>query len=577
VTAREGILNTDRRRSSILVALACYALAALVVMAPDWARPGRELTGGKDAYLFVWFLGWTPHALTHGLNPFTTHALLGGHPANLMWNTAVPLLGLLGWPVTAAFGPAVTLVVLDTAALIANSLAAYLVLRRWADRGPALLAGLLFGFSPFVIGALLGHLHLAFTPLIWVMLALGDDLLIRERPWRRTGVLLGITVAAQALISEEVLLTSALTALIVVSLVAGLRHRQVKARLAAAGRGLAVAVAVAALLLAWPLSQQFFGAAHLTGAFPNIGGLVADGYGTFTPTGLQRLRPYGLGWAARFPASGPESSSYLGIPLLALCAAATWRLRAQLLGQVAALSLLALAVLSLGPHLVLQGVDTHLLLPWRLLVHLPVLENVITVRLSLFVVMFAAILVAVGLSRLDRRRDRYLAAAVGVLALLPLLPLRLPTSRYEVPAFFTRHADRHYLSTARPSLVLPYPSSADPVAMAWQAQAGYRLSLFGGYLAVPNSKGQTRFGESPNPLERALIGIELGARTTWSADDLPRWRTELHSMDPQLIALGPTRNREVLQRLLTQLLGQPGTPTDGVLLWPHTPTPPPTP
>ncbi len=66
----------------------------------------RDLIGGgSDPQLFVWSLGWWPHAVIHGLNPFVTHVLWAPHGSNLVWTTSVPGLALLLAPVTLAAGP----------------------------------------------------------------------------------------------------------------------------------------------------------------------------------------------------------------------------------------------------------------------------------------------------------------------------------------------------------------------------------------------------------------------------------------------------------------------------------------
>ena len=47
-----------------------------------------------------WYLAWTPHQVLHGHAPWTTDYLSVPHGVNLMWNTLLPLPGLLMGPVT---------------------------------------------------------------------------------------------------------------------------------------------------------------------------------------------------------------------------------------------------------------------------------------------------------------------------------------------------------------------------------------------------------------------------------------------------------------------------------------------
>ena len=48
----------------------------------------------------MWFLAWMPRALAEGTNPLLTDRLNAPDGANLMWNTAVPLIALAVAPVT---------------------------------------------------------------------------------------------------------------------------------------------------------------------------------------------------------------------------------------------------------------------------------------------------------------------------------------------------------------------------------------------------------------------------------------------------------------------------------------------
>jgi hypothetical protein len=74
---------------------------------PVWASPAtKTLQGGDgDPAIFMWFLRWVPFALEHGHDLLVTHYLNYPDGVNLMWNTSLPLPGLLLAPVTEAWGP----------------------------------------------------------------------------------------------------------------------------------------------------------------------------------------------------------------------------------------------------------------------------------------------------------------------------------------------------------------------------------------------------------------------------------------------------------------------------------------
>ena len=110
----------------------------------------------------------------HGHNPFFNTFLNTPSGINLMDNTTMPLLGILGAPITFLWGPIATWNVLLNLALASSALTFYLMARRFVRWRPAaFVAGLLYGFSPFVASEGVGHLFLvvgALPPLVILFL-----------------------------------------------------------------------------------------------------------------------------------------------------------------------------------------------------------------------------------------------------------------------------------------------------------------------------------------------------------------------------------------------------------------------
>src|SRR5262249_12274082 len=154
------------------------------------------------------------HALTHGLNPFFTQYLNAPRGANLAIDTAMPLLGVIGTPITLLAGPVATFNLLLKLGLAASGASMFWVLRRYTTWCPAAFAGgLLFAFSPYLAGQAVRHVFLSFVPLVPLFIPLLDDWLVsRRRSPVRSGLLLGLVAALQYLISPEILLTSAMMA-----------------------------------------------------------------------------------------------------------------------------------------------------------------------------------------------------------------------------------------------------------------------------------------------------------------------------------------------------------------------------
>jgi len=208
----------------LLLPLPLYAFLALALFRSAWQAPASAVIGyGPDPPFFVWSVRWFPFALTHGLDPLVSTYL--DYPAgiNLMGSTSAPLLGLVFGPVTAGWGPLVAYNLAISASLAVSAWCAFLLCCRLVrSRIAGAIAGLVYGFSPFMVGHSLGHPHLVaavFPPLLFLVL---HDLVTRpQRHPMRNGALLGLIVAAQFYLSEEVLAMEAVAVLLAVAVGAG--------------------------------------------------------------------------------------------------------------------------------------------------------------------------------------------------------------------------------------------------------------------------------------------------------------------------------------------------------------------
>ena len=207
------------------VVIVVYLLIGIVAFWPVY--PGisqHRFSNAADFDQTVWFLDWVPHALAHGLNPFFSNALYVPTGVNLAQNTSTPLLGWITAPFAPVFSPLVRANLLMVLAMPISATAAFVVLRKWQVWGPAAaLGGLVYGFSPFMVGQSTAHLELIFVPLPpFIALTVASILQNRGSP-RRLGVQLGLLVAAQYLISPEVLAIVAILTVVAVVCVA-IRH-----------------------------------------------------------------------------------------------------------------------------------------------------------------------------------------------------------------------------------------------------------------------------------------------------------------------------------------------------------------
>ena len=197
-------------RPDSLLALLTYTALAVWITQGAWRSPSSVLAcANGDCVQAAWFLGWVAFAVAHLRDPLTTTYLTPpGHPIGLMWNNSAPLLGLLLAPLTAAAGALVSYNVGIVAGLAGSAWSASLVVGRLTRHAfPAFVAGLIFGFSPWMVGEVRGgHLFLVSLWLVPPSLFLLVRVLSgHERAGVGAGVLLGALLAAQLLISQEVL------------------------------------------------------------------------------------------------------------------------------------------------------------------------------------------------------------------------------------------------------------------------------------------------------------------------------------------------------------------------------------
>jgi len=561
-------------RIQFLVLLFFLALAVLRLGSSTWTSPTDRTRGAGlgDPGVFIWFLRWTPFALGRQISPFHSDYLNHPDGINLMWNTWVPLPGLLLAPLTLRWGPVLTLNVLLVLAYGLSSWSAYLAIRRYVpSHAAAVVGGLVYGFSP-AMRAHAHHLNLILVFLLPLLLVLVDEILVRQRrSVVRLGVVLGLVSAAQVLIGEELFIATVLLSVVLLLVLMVMHPRAVPGRARYALTAIAVALLVFGVLMALPLKAQLTGPARIQSDITAEERGAGDLLAVVTPNRMTAIFDTAAATRLR-PRLAGGTEIYLGIPLLLMVLAVAVVQRSRPLVRVGFAMLLVCLLLSLGAQLRVGGDATGVWLPWAVMESLPLLNNMVPARLALLTALFAGLLLAVGLHGLWQagrwwRRSLAVVAAAAVFAFLaPPGPLR--PGRVETPPFFTTAAVR-ILPRDGVALVVPFPGKGrQNQAMVWQAEAGMWFKMPGGYFVGPDPGGGTRHDAPPTTTSITLKRIQRGRRPPELtpelrqriAEDFATWRVDS-------VVLGPMQHRQAMTGFLTELLGHPPQTIGGVQVW----------
>ncbi|HEX4210373.1 MAG TPA: hypothetical protein VHY56_08270, partial [Candidatus Binataceae bacterium] len=135
-----------------------------------------HLGRGPDPAFFMWLLVWWPHALAHHENPFLSPNVWAPSGFNLAWETGIPLASILMAPLTKGLGVVASYNLLCMLCPILAGWSGYILTRHLGARWPAaLIAGYIFGFSPYMLGQMLGGhptLMLVFPVPLFLLLGL---------------------------------------------------------------------------------------------------------------------------------------------------------------------------------------------------------------------------------------------------------------------------------------------------------------------------------------------------------------------------------------------------------------------
>ena len=568
-----------RRRASYLAGPLVYVLLSFAFTAKTWSHPTNQVVGsGGDPFDFLWALQWPAFAISHGHNPFFSTYLIAPQGTNLTWAGSTGP-GILLAPFISLLGPVVVYNLIATLSLALSAWFAQLAIFRLVpSRFPAFVGGLIFGFSPYMMGHAWGHVAITMAFLPPLMLLILHEMFVRQRwRWWITGGFAGLLLAFQYLTFIETIMITALASVLVIALVAVQRPREFICRAPYALRtGLAMLVTFL-IVSAYPLWTMLFGGQRLGhGTVEPPDAFVTDVVNFIVPIVTTRFAPGAFFAASSHIGGGIESGAYLGVPIISICILTTVVLWRQIVVRTAALVGIILAVLSLGPHLHVDGTIRNIPLPFDLLSRLPLVDNILAARFMGVAFLCVGILVASFIQWLRKADVRWCALGLAWLCfgLFLIIPTETPTEPYSIPTYFTSAAvDK--IPEGSTVLVAPFDwYGANDEPQLWQAASGFRFRMPEGYVYVPDPAGP---GPSTGPLptrfsltlDAIFAAPPRSATPPITPTDRATYLAQLHAWHATTVLVGPMPNHAVMVHFFTQLLGRPSHAQGGVIAWYH--------
>jgi hypothetical protein len=509
-----------------------------------------------DPPMFMWYLRWWRYALDHRVNPFLTDLLWAPRGFNLAWSTFIPLPAWIVIPLGRSLGEVAAYNFLGAVALPLAALSAFLLCRRVTGAfWPSILGGFIFGFSPYMLGQLLGgHLHLVFAfPIPLAVLSalrrLEGDISARRFTLETAGLL-----TVQFLCGIELFATMTLFAGLALLIAFIFFDNETRARLLALTVPLAAAYAVAMIVVS-PYLYYLFALGFPHDPIWPPAKYTGDLLNFFIPTQTNVLGTFGFARAITKSFQGDlyENGVYIGIPLIILIEAyrrSAWR---TAIGKFLIVMLATAVVASFGPALHVAG-RAVFPMPWALFAKLPVISNALAARFAMYASLVISLIAAIWFSSASiQSSTKFLAAAVVVLFLAPNPSASFWVETLDVPAFFTDGSYAKELSTR--AIVLPLPFGQKGNCMYWQARSDMYFRMAGGWTGT-------------SPFEFARMPV---VNYFYGAIDLPEAGDQLKSylarFDVDAIIADPTEANFPIWEKTFASLGVAPTSEQGVAIY----------
>jgi hypothetical protein len=480
--------STDqaRRRWQSLGALAIYfSLAVLLLDRGLQGHPGYIVGRGTDPPQTMWFFNWWRFAIAHRLNPFITDWVWSPLGINLAWTTFVPLPSLVSIPLQVTVGEPATYNVIVTLMLPLAALAAFALCQRVNGGAfwPSVLGGYIFGFSPHMLGEVLGHLVvIAVFPVPLIVLITLDRIECKISSIRFS-MILAVLLITEFLCSVDIFATVTLVGgfslLLALVIFKGNTRIQVQRLIVPTALGYLISIAILS-----PYFYYLLALGHPSGSIWPPSKFSADLVGFLVPrqTIWWGSTNYVGAISRRFEGTIMENGDYLGVGLIVFVEIFRRRFWPMPIGKFLTLLLLAIIVAAFGPTLHIAGVEGFLM-PWAIFQHFPFVADILPVRFMMYSFLVIGLMIAMWFSASPARpRTKIMASAILVASIAPNLHASFWVSRIELPPFFANGSYAKELSPRE--IILPLPFAQKGNSMYWQLQSDMYFRMAGGWTGV---------------------------------------------------------------------------------------------
>ncbi len=536
--------DRGRHRLQSFGAFAVYfALAALLLDRGLIGHPGGYIGRETDPGVHMWFFNWWRFSIAHGLNPFITDFVWAPLGINLAWTTCVPLPSLISIPLQVTVGEPATYNIIVMLMPPLAAFGAFLLCRRATGAfWPSVLGGYIFGFSPYMLGELLGHLVLIAVlpvPLIGLItLKRLDD----ESSAACFAVMLAGLLVTQFLCSVELFATLTLVGgfslLLALVLFAGDARIRLRRLIIPTIGGYLISTAILS-----PYFYYLLAFGRPSGPIWPPSNFCADLIGLLVPrhTIWWGSADFATAISRRFAGDIMENGDYLGVVLIVFVEIFRRRFWPTAAGRFLTILFLAIIIAAIGPNLHVAGV-AGFPMPWAIFQHLPLTENILPVRFMMYAFLILGVMIAMWFTTSTARRlTKCVAAAVILASIAPNPHASFWVSRLDIPAFFT---DGSYAKELSPrEIILPLPWAQKGNSMYWQMQSGMYFRMAGGWTGISPFEfrrmpivslfsGQTDLPEAGDQLKAYLARFAVTAIVADPSSE------RFDTLEPALASLG---------------------------------------